>query len=94
MYKLYPATTSSPTSNPSSISESESESESTEYSNSSESIPKTNLRGESQHTLLLAPEAVPAIISLFELESTTASADLPRAIEQARLRVASGRAGL
>ena len=92
MYKLYPATTSSPTSNPSLISESESEPESDVSSNSS--IPKTNPKRESQHTLLLAPEAIPAIISLFELESTTASADLHRAIEQVRLRIASGRAGL
>jgi hypothetical protein len=88
VYKLYPPTPSSPFSNLSSISESESESSET----SSTSKPKTNPEREPQHTLLLAPEAVPAIISLFQLESTTASADLHRAIEQARLRVASGRA--
>jgi len=80
VYRLYPPTTSSPSSNPISISES--------------SMPNTDPEREFQHTLLLAPEAVPAIISLFELESTTASADLHRAIEQARLRVASGRADL
>lgn len=57
-------------------------------------MPKTNHEQEPQHTLLLAPKAVPAIISLFEFESTTASADLHRAIEQARLRVASGRTDL
>lgn len=90
MYKLYPPTTSSPTSNPSSISESESESS----ESSSSSILKTDPEREPQHTLLLAPEAVPAIVSLFELKSTTASADLHRAIEQARLRVESGRADL
>ena len=87
MYNLYPPTTSSLSPNPS-----ESDSESSESSSSS--IPKTKSEREPQHTLLLAPEAVPAIISLFGLESTAASADLHRAIEQARLRVASGRADL
>jgi hypothetical protein len=76
VYKLYPATTTNPS------------------SNSESSIPKTNPERGPQHTLLLAPDAVPAIISRFELESTTAGADLHRAIEQARLRVASGRADL
>ena len=49
-----------------------------------------NLEREPEHELLLNPKAVPPIISLFELESTTANVDLRRAIEQARIRVASG----
>ena len=55
-------------------------------------IPKTNPEKKPQHILLLRPEAVPSILSLFEFESTTSSssADLHRAIEQARLRVSSG----
>jgi len=62
-------------------------------SSSSEfSIPKTNPDREPQH-ILLGPEAVPAILSLFRFESTT-GVDLHRAIEQARLRVASGRVDL
>ena len=81
LYKLYPPT-SSPSSNLSSISESSSES--SEFSSSS--IPKINPEWwEPQHTLLLAPEAVPAIIPLFELESTIASADLHRAVEKVRI---------
>jgi len=62
-------------------------------SSSDFSIPKTNPDREPQHTLLLGPEAVPDILSLFGFESTT-SADLHRAIEQARLRVAGGRVDL
>ena len=62
-------------------------------SSSEFSIPNTNPDPEPQHTLLLGPEAVADILSLFGLEST-ASADLHRAIEQARLRVASGRVDL
>jgi hypothetical protein len=86
VYKLCPATTSSSlSSNPSSISEFEFESEPDE---SSSSIPETD-KPEPQHALLLAPEAVPAIIYLLELRSTAASADLHRAIEQARLRIAT-----
>jgi Mitochondrial K+-H+ exchange-related len=69
-----------PSSNPNSVSESS--------ESSGSSAP------QEPHRLLLAPEAVPAILSLFEFESTTASADLHRAIEQARSRVASGRADL
>ena len=42
---------------------------------------KSRMAGTSAH------EAVPVIIPLFELESTTASADLHRAVEQVRLRV-------
>ena len=83
MYELYSPTASSPSSNPSESSAS-----------SSSSIPKTDPQREPQHTLLLTPEAVPAIVSLFQLESTTASADLHRAIEQARVRVANGDADL
>ena len=45
------------------------------------------------HTTLLTREAVPAIVSLFGLESI-AAADLLRAVEQARVRVKSGRAVL
>ena len=77
VYKFYP---------PTSVSKSNS-------SSSEFSIPKTDPDREPQHTLLLGPEAVPAILSLFEFESTT-GADLHRAIEQTRLRVASGRTDL
>ena len=80
VYKFYPPTT------PDLVSKSNS-------SSSEFSIPKTNPDREPQHTLLLGPEAVPAILSLFEFESTT-GADLHRAIEQTRLRVASGRIDL
>jgi hypothetical protein len=83
VYKLHaPTAPSAFYDNPGSVSKSES-------SSSDVSIPKTNPDREPQHTLLLGPEAVPAILSLFGLESTT-SADLHRAIEQARLRVSSG----
>ncbi|KAF8800102.1 hypothetical protein BYT27DRAFT_7200608 [Phlegmacium glaucopus] len=78
VYKLYPPTTS-----PSSLS-------SDPIPESNSSIPKTNLEREPQHQLLLRPEAVQAILSLLDLEPTT-SADLHRALEQARLRVSSGR---
>ena len=87
VYRLYPPTTPSASSDdPDSVSKSNSAS-------SEFSIPKTNPDREPQHTLLLGPEAVASILSLFEFESTT-SADLHRAIEQARLRVASGRVDL
>jgi len=43
-----------------------------------------------QHTVLLTRDAVPAITSLFELKPS-ALADLQRAVEQARVRVESGR---
>ena len=82
MYKLYARTTRE---DPDSVSKSNS-------SSSESSIPKINPDREPQH-ILLGLEAVPAILSLFGLESTT-SADLHRAIEQARLRVSSGRVGL
>jgi hypothetical protein len=83
VYKLYARTTPSAScDDPDSVSKSN-------FSSSEVSIPKTNPDREPQHTLL-GPEAVPAILSLFKLESTT-SGDLYRAIEQARLRVASGR---
>ncbi|KAF8157854.1 mitochondrial K+-H+ exchange-related-domain-containing protein [Crassisporium funariophilum] len=45
---------------------------------------------EPQHEVLLGRNAVPAILSTFELDST-AGADLYRAVEQARVRVSSGR---
>ena len=83
VYKLYARTTPSTFSdNPDSVSKSDSSS--SEFS---------NLDREPQHTLLLGPEAVPTILSLFRFEPTT-SADLHRAIEQTRLRVASGRVDL
>jgi len=47
-------------------------------------------RGEPQHDLLLSPEAVSNIARIFSFEPG-AEADLYRAIEQARLRVAKGR---
>ena len=81
LYKLYaPTTPSASNDDPDLVSK----------SNSSSSIPKTNPDGEPQNTLLLGSEAVPAILSLFGLESTT-GADLCRAIDQARLRVSKGR---
>jgi len=79
VYKLYPPGTTSPSSDPGSVSES-----------NALSSRRTNLEQEPQHQTLLGPEAVPPILSLFEFESTTASVDLHCAIEQARLRVASG----
>jgi hypothetical protein len=86
VYKLYARTTPSASyDDPDSVSKSNSSSEF--------SIPKTNPDREPRHTVLLGPEAVPAILSLFGFESTT-SADIHRAIEQARLRVASGRVDL
>lgn len=41
------------------------------------------------HQLLLRKDAVPALVNLFGLEEST-SADLRRAIEQARLRIETG----
>ena len=86
VYKLY-ARKTPPAScdDPDSVSKSDS-------SSSEFSIPKTNSDREPHHTLL-GPEAVPAILSLFKFESTT-GVDLHRAIEQARMRVASGRVDL
>lgn len=85
LYKLYaPTTPSASNDDPHLVSKSKSSS-SSEFS-----IPKTNPDGEPQNTLLLGSEAVPAILSLFGLESTT-GADLRRAIDQARLRVSKGR---
>jgi hypothetical protein len=86
VYKLY-ARKNPPASYDDSDSVSKSNSSSSEFS-----IPKTNPDREPQHALL-GPEAVPAILSLFRFESTT-GVDLHRAIEQARLRVASGRVDL
>ena len=87
VYKLYAGTTPSAScDDPDSVSKPNS-------SSSEFSILKTNPNREPEHTLLLGPEAVPAILSLFGFESTT-STDLHRAIEQARLRVASGRVDL
>ena len=87
VYNMYPATTLSASSDPNSESNPSS-------SESSISVSKTNPEHEPQHTLLLDPEAVPSILSIFKLESTTTSTDLLRAIAQARLRVASGRVDL
>ena len=83
---MYPPTSSSAT--PSSISESESEIP----VSSKFLISKTTLEKETQHPLL-APKAVPAIVSLFDLGSAndTGSLRLHRAIEHSQLRVASGR---
>jgi len=87
---MHPPTTTTATSSLSFLS---SNPDSVSQSHSS-SMPKTNPgREESRHQLLLGPEAIPAILSLFELESTT-SADLHRALEQARLRVSTGRSEL
>ena len=44
-----------------------------------------------RHALLLTPDAVPALLAKFELTEEKAGADLHRAIEQARLRVESGK---
>jgi hypothetical protein len=46
-------------------------------------------RGEPQHALLLARDAVPNIARMFSL-NPSAEADLDRAVKQAQLRVASG----
>lgn len=50
----------------------------------------TPAKTEAQHSLLLTRDAVPAILSRFELKAS-AGADLYRAVEQARARVSSGR---
>lgn len=61
---------------------------------SSNSNPSTNPDPKpppsAHHTLLLTHDAVPAIISFFGLKPS-ALADLQRAVEQARVRVGSGR---
>lgn len=44
-----------------------------------------------RHAVLLTPDAVPALVAKFELTEEKAGADLYRAIEQARLRVESGK---
>ena len=80
---MYPPTSSPVNASPSSISESE-----TETSLSSK-FSVTTLENKTQHSLL-APEAVPAIVSLFDLD-LGANDGLNRAIEHARLTVASGR---
>ena len=87
MYKSYTRTIPS-----ASCDDPDSVSKSNSFSSES-SIPKINPDRETQHTLLLSPEAVPAILSLFGFNSTT-GADLHRAIDQARLRVSSGRVDL
>ncbi|KAJ3514356.1 hypothetical protein NLJ89_g2430 [Agrocybe chaxingu] len=47
---------------------------------------------EPKHDVLLTRDAVPSILAIFELKpDVSAATDLYRAIEQARLRVASGR---
>lgn len=89
VYKLYPATPSSFSSHSDFNSDSTSESHSSEPSR-----PTTDPEREPQHKLLLGPEAIPAILSLFELEATSTNVDLGRAMEQARLRVSNGRIGL
>ncbi|CAA7262776.1 unnamed protein product [Cyclocybe aegerita] len=53
---------------------------------------QTSSGPEPKHDVLLTRDAVPAILSIFELKPDgSAAADLYRAIEQARVRVASGR---
>ena len=48
-----------------------------------------------EHTLLLTRAAVPALLSLLRLTpESTAATDLYRAVEQARMRVESGKLGL
>lgn len=47
----------------------------------------------SRHRILLTREAVPVILSVFGLEES-AGGDLYRAVEQARVRVGSGRGEL
>ncbi|KAF8157853.1 mitochondrial K+-H+ exchange-related-domain-containing protein [Crassisporium funariophilum] len=79
VYKLHPFTPSP------------SASTSTPPGSAESSIPKP--QQEPQHEVLLGRDAVPAILSTFELGST-AAADLYRAVEQARVRVSSGRSEL
>ncbi|KAG5644545.1 hypothetical protein DXG03_008200 [Asterophora parasitica] len=55
-----------------------------------ESTSKANSSFKQQHEVLLTRDAVPAILSLFGLKEA-AGADLLRAVEQARVRVKSGR---
>jgi hypothetical protein len=48
-----------------------------------------------EHEILLTREAVPDVLKTFDIaEGSTGGADLYRAVEQARLRVESGRLGL
>lgn len=56
-----------------------------------ESIP--GYSASAPHGLLLTRDAVPAILDIFGLDSS-AGADLLRAVEQARVRVQSGRTAL
>ncbi|KAF9468714.1 mitochondrial K+-H+ exchange-related-domain-containing protein [Collybia nuda] len=58
-----------------------------------ESEPKAESAPPPHHRVLLTRDAVPAILSLFGLKPT-AGADLQRAVEQARVRVKSGRGTL
>ncbi|GLB38163.1 hypothetical protein LshimejAT787_0500280 [Lyophyllum shimeji] len=58
-----------------------------------ESTPSFSPTTPPQHEILLTRDAVPAILNIFGLDST-AGADLLRAVEQARVRVQSGRTAL
>lgn len=64
-----------------------------ESESKSEPEPKPESAPPLHHSVLLTRDAVPAILSLFGLKPT-AGADLQRAVEQARVRVKSGRGSL
>ncbi|KAF9013178.1 mitochondrial K+-H+ exchange-related-domain-containing protein [Cyathus striatus] len=100
IYKHYPPRSSSSSSEPTS------NSSDAGYKDSSTSLPKeptssiipstepaSSQGPEPQHKLLLTRDAIPAILALFELKSNAGS-DMLRAVEQARVRVASGRTEL
>ncbi|KDR83090.1 hypothetical protein GALMADRAFT_88915 [Galerina marginata CBS 339.88] len=70
----------------------EGSSSSSSPNSSSTTNPDTSIH---PHQTLLTRDAVPSILSIFELgPASTAAADLYRAVEQARVRVATGRSEL
>ncbi|TFK33022.1 mitochondrial K+-H+ exchange-related-domain-containing protein [Crucibulum laeve] len=82
VYEQYPASSPEAKASPSVTS-----------SDASSVINSTTDQAEPKHNILLSRDAVPAIVELFNLKPTTVS-DLYRAVEQARVRVKSGRVEL
>jgi len=94
VYKLHAITSSEDADVPSSSASSSSASSSSASSSSNASPPPSS-DSQPQHDILLTRDALPDILAAFEFPPDgTAAADLYRAVEQARVRVKSGRAEL
>ena len=100
VYKLHAITSSEDADVPSpsasaSSSTSSSTASSSSASSSSNASPPPPSDSQPQHDILLTRDAVPDILAAFDFPPDgTAAADLYRAVEQARVRVKSGRAEL